>query len=77
MLRAAGWRVLTISSAASLPSAWAGAGQVEKTKPYLAHEHVNASDRPPTGGTVSGNGDAGAVPDEADRGSRNGRGGSP
>lgn len=83
VLRTAGWRVLTISSAASLPSAWAGAGQVEMAKPHLMREHADASDRNPPDGTVSGNGAVPAMPGDAgDAGEADGtdgadRGGSP
>jgi hypothetical protein len=62
VLRAAGWRVLTISSAASLVSAWAGAGRTEQTKPHMAREHADASDdiTPKNVDTGNGNGSAAA-----------------
>jgi uncharacterized protein (DUF58 family) len=42
VLRTAGWRVLTISSAGQLPRAWAGAGRLVTTK-RPTEEHANES----------------------------------
>jgi uncharacterized protein (DUF58 family) len=83
VLRAAGWRVLTIASAASLASAWAGADQASENSglraardrartPHGVAPKPPDTNRPSTNGTgTNGSRTDGSRTDEA------GRGGSP
>ncbi|MFB9838488.1 DUF58 domain-containing protein [Actinoallomurus acaciae] len=56
VLRAAGWRVLIIDSAASLPAAWAGADQASENSELRAVRHRAGARPPAPGGDVDGAG---------------------
>jgi uncharacterized protein (DUF58 family) len=85
VLRAAGWRVMTIASAAHLASAWAGAGQEQRPKPRVVRDRTDAPGELPANGTGSGAGarsDAGSADGTAPAGDGGGtdgasRGGPP
>jgi hypothetical protein len=80
VLRASGWRVLTIASAASLASAWAGADQASENSGFrAARDRARAphgvapkrpdTNRPSTNGTgTNGTGTNGSRTDEASGG---------
>ncbi|GLY82718.1 membrane protein [Actinoallomurus iriomotensis] len=76
VLRAAGWRVLTVDSAASLPAAWAGADQAsENSRLRAARDRAGARPTAPANGSAA---DAnGAGTDEAGRGGQGVQGETP